>query len=180
MVGMARAWLRSCTLYTTTDTETWKRAYKTHAADTHEAVLRLYACLGESALSPTVLERVHCHSAMLAELDRMDMCVAWLDERYIERRHLRLKLLFQASQRCGGFMDRRDNIRDTLTAMFTNAAALGRALAEANVRVTTENTKSGVHEALARLYDTDDEEDARQELGGDDADGSADGEDDYA
>jgi len=61
-----------------------------------------------------------------------------------------------------------------------DAAALGRALAEANVRVTTENTKSGVHEALARLYDTDDEEDARQELGGDDADGSADGEDDYA
>ena len=91
------------------------------------------------------------------------MCVAWLDERYVERRHLRLKLLFQASQRCGGFKKQRENICDTLKSMVVNAALLNRALLQANARVDEENTKSGVHEALGRLYDSDDEEEEHHE-----------------
>jgi len=153
MSKMARAWLRSCVIYATTCRETYTRALATHAQDTHEAVLRLYATLGESVLTHTVLERVHCHQALLVEMNRVGMCVAWLDERRVERLHLRLKLLFQASQRCGGFKTRRENIRDTLEAMMANSAVLDKALLEANARVDVENAKSGLTgQVIKRLW----------------------------
>ena len=47
MKKMAKAWLGSCAIYTVFDTKKRAKLYKTHAADTHEAVLRIYATLGE-------------------------------------------------------------------------------------------------------------------------------------
>ena len=131
------------------------------------ALLVAAACC--SALTPTVLERVHCHEAMLALLEEMDVCVAWLDERYVERRHLRLKLLFQASQRCGGWKEQKECILDTLTSMVVNAAQMHRAQVQANARIAAENTKSGVEEALSGIYDSDSGDDAQQDSAGDDA-----------
>ena len=54
--------------------------------------------------------------------------MAKLDERYIERRHAKIKLFWHAGQRGGGFRGKLKNTGDTLKRVFVSANMHARAL----------------------------------------------------